>query len=217
MDDSDDPRDIELTSLEAIYPEIQQVHPGDRYTIALDIPVTPSKAVIVSFPAAEQPTQPVQPNGPNRNPQNAAAAGPNLVDQQELAHLPPVHLEIAFGKGYPMENPPKVTISTTPPWLPQETIEKLQDDAPRLWEELGRDIVGFTYIDHVQQAAEQIFGLIDDKGTLEVDAQHKIFILDYDIQARRAAFERETFECGVCLGTSSPQFAQLNCLALYPR
>ncbi|KAM7217429.1 E3 ubiquitin-protein ligase itt1 [Rhypophila decipiens] len=195
LDDSDDARDVELSSLSAIYPEIQQVYPGDRYTIALDVPVTPSKAVIVSFPAAEQPTQPVQPNGHPHD----VEGGHNLVDQQELAHLPPVHLEIAFGPGYPTEKPPKVTVTTTPPWLPLETIQKLQDDASRLWEELGRDMVGFTYIDHVQQAAEEVFGLVGDSGTLEVDGQHKISILDYDIQARRAAFERETFECGVCL------------------
>lgn len=197
LDDSDDPRDVELTSLNAIYPEILQVHPGDRYTIALDIPVTPSKAVVVSFPAAEQPAQPVQLNGGNLD---HVEGDRNSVDQQELAHLPPIHLEITFGPGYPTSNPPKVTISTTPPWLPLETIRKLQGDASRLWEELGRDIVGFTYIDHVQQAAEQVFGLVNDTGTLEVDARHKISILDYDNQARRAAFDRETFECGVCLG-----------------
>ncbi|KAK3311748.1 RING finger protein [Apodospora peruviana] len=183
LDDSDEPRDVELSSLSAIYPEIQQVHPDDRYTIVLDIPVTPSKAVVVSFPATQE----------------ASADPEQRLPHQELAHLPPVHLEIAFGHDYPAEKPPKIAISTTPPWLPAETIKKLEDDGPRLWEEMGRDIVGFTYIDHVQQAAEDVFGLVDKTGALEVDPQHKIAILDYDIQARRAAFERETFDCGVCL------------------
>ena len=197
LDDSDDPRDVELSSLNAIYPEIQQVRPDDPYTIALDVPVTPAKAVVVSFPAAAEPTQPAQRN-PNPNTGNTEN-GANLVERHELAHLPPVHVEIAFGPGYPAAKPPVVTISTTPPWLPLETVKKLEDDGPRLWEETGKDIVGYTYIDHVQQAAEQVFGLIDEAGALEVDAQHKISILDYDIQARRAAFERETFNCGVCL------------------
>ena len=103
LDDSDDPRDVELSSLNAIYPEIQRVRPDDPYTIALDVPVTPSKAVVVSFPAAEQPTQPAQHN-PN------AENGTNLVERHELAHLPPVHVEITFGPGYPAEKPPTVTI-----------------------------------------------------------------------------------------------------------
>ncbi|KAK3325513.1 RING finger protein [Apodospora peruviana] len=200
LDDSDEPRDVELSSLSAIYPEIQQVHPDDRYTIVLDIPVTPSKAVVVSFPATQEASADPEQRLPHVNGNgNAAQNGGTVVDQQELAHLPPVHLEIAFGHDYPAEKPPKIAISTTPPWLPAETIKKLEDDGPRLWEEMGRDIVGFTYIDHVQQAAEDVFGLVDKTGALEVDPQHKIAILDYDIQARRAAFERETFDCGVCL------------------
>jgi E3 ubiquitin-protein ligase RNF14 len=184
-DNSDDPRDIELSSLTAIYPEIQRVRPDDRHTIALDIPVTPSTAVVVFFPAPEA--------------QENAGANAGQVDSHELAHLPSLHLEVAFGPEYPADQPPKVTLSTTPPWLPAETLRKLQDDAPRLWEEMGRDMVGFTYIDHVQQSAEDAFGLVGGGGGLEVDPQHKIAILDYDIKARQAAFDRETFECGVCL------------------
>jgi len=190
-DNSDDPRDVELSSLTAIYPEIQLVRPEDRYTVALDIPVTPCKAVVVFFPAAE-----AQENA-GANGANNANAG--HVDSHELAHLPSLHLEVTFGPEYPAEQPPKVTLSTTPPWLPAETLRKLEDDAPRLWEEMGRDMVGFTYIDHVQQSAEDVFGLIGGRGALEVDPQHKIAILDYDIKARQAAFDKETFDCGVCL------------------
>jgi E3 ubiquitin-protein ligase RNF14 len=107
---------------------------------------------------------------------------------------------MTFGPNYPAEQAPQVTISANPPWLPATTVKRLEDDAPRLWEEMGRDIVGFTYIDYLQQAADDVFGLVDDKGSLEVDPQHKIAILDYDIKARKAAFEKETFDCGVCLG-----------------
>ncbi|KAK4452286.1 hypothetical protein QBC34DRAFT_435620 [Podospora aff. communis PSN243] len=192
-DNSDDPRDIELSSLTAIYPEIQRVRPDDRHTIALDIPVTPSKAVVVFFPAPE-----AQENaGATTNGIHGANTG--QVDSHELAHLPPLHLEVAFGPEYPADQPPKVTLSTTPPWLPAEILRKLEDDAPRLWEEMGRDMVGFTYIDHVQQSAEGVFGLVGGGGGLEVDPKHKIAILDYDIKARQAAFDKETFECGVCL------------------
>lgn len=196
--DFDNPRDVELSSLSAIYPEIQQLRPDDPYTIALDVPVHPSKAVTVFFPAAADDALPPGANG-------AEAAGPGqqgAVDSHELAHLPSVRLEITLGPQYPAQQPPHITISANPPWLPAETVKQLEDDAPRLWEEMGRDIVGFTYIDHVQQAADNVFGLVDDKGSLEVDPRHKIAILDYDIKARRAAFEKETFDCGVCLGTS---------------
>jgi E3 ubiquitin-protein ligase RNF14 len=201
-DDLDNPRDVELSALSAIYPEIQTPRPDDPYTIALDVPVNPSKAVTVFFPAAVDDATLPGANG-------AEAAGPGLgpgpgqqgaVDSHELAHLPSLHLEITLGAQYPAEQPPHITISTNPPWLPAETVKQLEDDAPRLWEEMGRDIVGFTYIDHVQQAAETIFGLVDGRGSLEVDPSHKIALLDYDIKARRAAFEKGSFHCGVCLG-----------------
>jgi E3 ubiquitin-protein ligase RNF14 len=201
-DDFDNPRDIELSSLYAIYPEIQQLRPDDAYTVTLDIPVTPSKPVTVFFPAAAP--DDALPLGANGGPAGVAAAGatePNHVDSHEVAHLPSIRLEITFGHRYPAEQPPQIAISTNPPWLPAETVEQLENDGPRLWEEMGRDMVGFTYIDHVQQAAENVFGLVDEKGTLEVDPRHKIAILDYDIKARKAAFEKETFNCGVCLGT----------------
>lgn len=224
-DDSDSPRDTELSSLIAIYPEIQHPRPDDPYAIAIDIPVNPSKPVLVYFPAAADPnTDPRAQGNPQQNgvnhvngaanggPSNGAdrvggagtaegaGAGAGAFDRHEVAHLPSVRLEIIFGPDYPAEKPPVVSISADPPWLSKETIKRLEDDGPRLWEEMGRDMVGFTYIDHIQQAAENVFELVDEKGTLEVDPQHRIAIMDYDIQARRAAFEKETFNCKVCLG-----------------
>lgn len=190
------PRDVELSTLKAIYPEIQQVRTDDPYTISLDIPVAPSSPVVVFFPALGD-AAPIA--GPSNG--NHVGNGTNglHVDSHEVAHLPSLHLEISFGPEYPADEPPRVTISAHPPWLPRETIAKLEDDAPRLWEEMGRDMVGFTYIDHIQQSGDTVFGLVDDKGALEVDPQHKIAILDYDIKAQHAAFERQTFDCGVCL------------------
>ncbi|AEO62662.1 uncharacterized protein THITE_2107099 [Thermothielavioides terrestris NRRL 8126] len=201
-DDLDDPRDVELGSLCAIYPEIQQLRPEDPYTITLDIPVTPSKAVTVFFPAAANDAVPPGASGATNGTGTSGPGQQGPVDSHEVAHLPPVQLEIVLGPRYPAEQPPEISISTTPPWLPEDTVKQLKDDAPRLWEEMGRDIMGFTYIDHVQQAAHNVFGLVNEKGSLEVDPRHKIAILDYDIKARRAAFEKETFDCGVCLGTS---------------
>ncbi|KAL0465678.1 RWD domain-containing protein [Neurospora intermedia] len=223
-DDSDSPRDTELSSLIAIYPEIQHPRSDDPYAMAIDVPVNPSKPVLVYFPAAadSNPDPRAQGNfqqngashingsasgGPSNGTDRVggagsaegAGAGAGALDRHEVAHLPPVHLEIIFGPGYPAEKPPVITISADPPWLSKDTIKRLEDDGPRLWEEMGRDMVGFTYIDHIQQAAENVFELVDEKGTLEVDPQHRIAIMDYDIRARRAAFEKETFNCMVCL------------------
>jgi E3 ubiquitin-protein ligase RNF14 len=199
-DDFDNPRDVELSSLSAIYPEIQQLDSDDPYTVALDVPVNPSKAVTVFFPAAADDGIPPGANGAQNGDVADGLGQQGGIDSHELAHLPSVHLEITLGPQYPAEQPPQVNISTNPPWIPTDTIKRLEDDAARLWEELGRDMVGFTYIDHVQQAADSVFELVDGMGSLEVDPRHKIAILDYDIKARRAAFERGTFDCGVCLG-----------------
>jgi E3 ubiquitin-protein ligase RNF14 len=199
-DDLDNPRDVELSSLSAIYPEIQQLNPNDPYTVALDVPVNPSEAVTVFFPAATDDGLLPDANGAQNGDAAVGLDQQGGVDSHELAHLPSVHLEITLGPQYPAEQPPQVSISTNPPWIPFDTIKRLESDAARLWEEMGRDMVGFTYIDHVQQAADGVFGLVDSKGSLGVDPSHKIAILDYDIKARRAAFEKETFDCGVCLG-----------------
>ncbi|EAQ90586.1 hypothetical protein CHGG_02521 [Chaetomium globosum CBS 148.51] len=195
-DDLDNPRDVELSSLSAIYPEIQQLNPNDPYTVALDVPVNPSEAVTVFFPAATDDGLLPDANGAQNGDAAVGLDQQGGVDSHELAHLPSVHLEITLGPQYPAEQPPQVSISTNPPWIPFDTIKRLESDAARLWEEMGRDMVGFTYIDHVQQAADGVFGLVDSKGSLGVDPSHKIAILDYDIKARRAAFEKETFDCG---------------------
>ncbi|KAK1754775.1 hypothetical protein QBC47DRAFT_423686 [Echria macrotheca] len=196
-DEQENLRDIELTSLTSIYPELQQVHADDRYTLVLDVPVTPVKPVTVFFPAAAEANTP----GSAARLRDGAADGANgrPLDSHELAHLPSLRLELSFGPNYPAEEPPRVSLLTTPPWLPAETLRKLEGDAARLWEEMGRDMVGFTYIDHVQQSVDDVFGLVGDSGTLEVDPRHKIGILDFDMEARKAAFQKETFSCGVCL------------------
>jgi E3 ubiquitin-protein ligase RNF14 len=202
MEDSDEPRDVELSSLSAIFPEIQRVNDDDPYSIVLDVPVNPSKTVVVFFPTSTDgsaipldPHNGLAPETANGAPTNGEAN----VDSHELAHLPPIRLQITLGPGYPASEPPHISISTSPPWLPADVLKKLEDDGPLLWEAMGRDIVTFSYIDSVQQSAEDAFGLIDEEGGLVVDPQHKIAILDHDIKAKQAAFEKETFDCGVCL------------------
>lgn len=195
--DIEDQRDVELSTLSAIYPEIQKVNEDDPYTFLLEVPVNPTKAVTVFFPAATE-GQAVNPAAP----QSACPAlnGAGNIDSHELAHLPALRLQFSLPSSYPAAMPPEVSLSTSPSWLPASTAKKLQDECARLWEDLGRDLVVFSYFDHVQQSADDVFGLVSDSGALEIRPEYKIAVLDYDIKAKRAAFDKETFECGVCLG-----------------
>ncbi|KAK2066503.1 hypothetical protein P8C59_000315 [Phyllachora maydis] len=204
LDDMDDPRQVEVNTMAAIFPEMKLIQTASdhvaAYTITLQIPVDPIRPVTVHFAAATNTegsdladnTTAVQ--GDDR----MVGAGGRL-DSHQLTHLPPVHIKIDLGADYPAEKPPSVSLSTSPPWLPHATLRQLEDDGPRLWEEMGRDAVVYSYIDHVQLSAEDVFGLVDGDGGLEVDAQHKIAMLDYDNKAKKAAFERGTYDCGVCL------------------
>lgn len=197
--DAEDQRDVELSTLSAIFPEIQRLHEHDPYTFVLDVPVNPSAAVTVFFPAAVE-GQSVAPGASQKAAIGAGGPPPsNGVDSHELAHLPAVRLQFTLPPSYPNEKPPEVHVSTSPSWLPSTTAARLEEDCAALWEELGRDLVVFAYIDQIQQSADDVFGLVSDKGALEISPEHKIAVLDYDIEAKRVAFENGTFDCGVCL------------------
>ncbi|KAL1870850.1 hypothetical protein Daus18300_004938 [Diaporthe australafricana] len=202
--DTEDQRDVELSTLSAIFPEIQRLHDDDPYTFWLDVPVNPTKAVTVFFPAATE-AQGVNPQAAQaaqaaqEAPAVLVAANSNKIDSHELSHLPAVRVQISLPPAYPADQPPAAAVSTNPSWLPSATAKKLEDDCARLWEELGRDLVVFTYLDHVQQSSDDVFGLVSDVGALQISPEHKIAVLDYDIEAKRVAFENGTFDCGVCL------------------
>ncbi|KAJ2987318.1 hypothetical protein NUW58_g4573 [Xylaria curta] len=190
----EDARDLELSTISAIYPELQQDN-NDPHKISIELPVSLSKPLTVLFPAATGTVPALVPS------QGAApvTTGPAEADSQSLLNLPALQVNITLPDGYPQDKPPKVSISTSPQWLSNDILRKLETDVTRLWEDIGRDQVIFTYIDDLQRASDDVFGLVDSKGTLEVTPDHKIALLDYDINAKRKAFERETFECGICL------------------
>ncbi|KXJ92757.1 RWD domain-domain-containing protein [Microdochium bolleyi] len=189
--DEDDPRALELETITAIYPELQ-VDEEDPFTVSIDIPVSLERPVTVLFPASGLASSVAAPP-------HASDPALALVDSQNLSNLPPLQVRITLPTGYPEDKPPSAHVSTMPAWLGADILRKLEHDAARLWEEIGRDQVIFTYIDDLQQSTANIFGLVDEKGTLEVSPEHKIAILDYDNAAKRSAFERETFDCGICL------------------
>lgn len=191
--DTEDQRDVELSTLSAIFPEIQTLDDGDPYTFALDVAVNPSEPVKVFFPAATE-AQSLDITPPQKSEKTA------IIDSHELSHLPAVRLAFSLPPSYPVDKPPSITVSTSPSWLPLDTVKKLEDDCMRMWEELGRDLVLFAYIDHIQQSAEDVFGLVSDRGQLEISPEHQIAVLDHDIKAKRRAFDKGTYDCGVCLG-----------------
>lgn len=213
--DPEDQRDVELSTLSAIYPEIRRLNEHDPYTFVLDVPVKPSNPVTVFFPAAVE-GQSATPGAPQHAAIGTEGPPPNAVDSHELAHLPAVHLQFTLPPAYPDEKPPEVSVSTSPSWLPSVTAKRLEMDCAALWEELGRELVVFAYIDQVQQSADDVFGLVSDTGALEISPEHKIAVLDYDIEAKRVAFDNGTFDCGVCLGKLKIAYLNLTRSGLGP-
>ncbi|KAJ5180197.1 translation termination inhibitor protein i.t1.c1 [Penicillium capsulatum] len=168
----EDDRSVELSSIAAIYPEIT-IDPASPFKATLDLPVALPSPTHVCF------QQPIDVGLP------AALTPPTSIE------LPP---------GYPSEKPPTVRLSVHPPWLPTPVLNKLSDDCKRLWEDCGKDMVVYTYIDHLQQLAESAFGIQDTfGGELCLPRDLKIALLDFNNKAEREQFEKETFECGVCL------------------
>ena len=189
-----DDRTIELSAIAAIYPELI-ILPGqdscnDNKRASLDIQVEPVRPLSIQTPTVADGSAPDE---------HVVIKSPNYNGHEThtLSHLP--HLTVVFSlpPTYPSQQPPAVNLSTEGSWLSKDKVEELENAAPALWEEVGRDQVLYTYIDHVREAAEDAFGI---HGTLEVSADLKVALLDFDMKAKRAKFEKETFDCGVCLG-----------------
>ncbi|KAL4898617.1 RWD domain-containing protein [Aspergillus ambiguus] len=208
----DDDRSMELSSITAIFPEIT-VDPLLPFRATFDLPVKPVTPLRVCFlqQDAEIPTILTPPTsldtsesgfgsesipGPIRN----AATADADKDVHIMSYLPPLRLEMDLPDGYPAERPPIIKLSTDPPWLPAPVVSRLIDDGRRLWEECGRSLVIYSYIDHLQQLADITFGIdgIPD-GDLQLPRSLKVALLDFNNKAEREKFEQETFECGVCL------------------
>jgi E3 ubiquitin-protein ligase RNF14 len=112
-----------------------------------------------------------------------------------LAYLPPLRINIILPAEYPATAPPAVQISTSPSWLPSATAHSLAEQAHSLWEEYGNGQVLFTYISYLQEAAETAFGLVE----LRVPSPLQSDLEAYSTRMKRELFDKETFDCGVCL------------------
>jgi E3 ubiquitin-protein ligase RNF14 len=205
----DDERQVELDCIAAIFPEIS-LDVDDPFSASIELPVNPRNPVKVVFPASAEGLLPTPPYSETSG--EDAVVAVNLADNVEshnLAYLPALRLHITLPEGYPAECPPKFELFTSPEWLSRTQLDELQADGERMWEEAGRTEVVFGYIDSLQQAAENAFGHGEGK-TLEIPLDYKIALLDYDIMATQAAFEKETFDCGVCLGKVHMQMAWIS-------
>lgn len=200
LESAEDERSVELSSIAAIYPEIK-IDPATPFKAALDLPIALPAPTQVAFQQPLEVAVPAALTPPTSVDESKIELGqPAPRDVHALSHLPPLTLVIELPDGYPSEKPPVVQLSTHPPWLPAPVVARLSDDCKRLWEECGRDMVVYTYIDHLQQLAEFAFGIqgISD-GEVCLSRDLKIALLDFNSKAERQKFEQETFECGVCL------------------
>lgn len=192
----DDERQEEMDCIAAIFPEIL-LDTKSPFTASIELPVNPQISVKVIFPVASDGiatgliTPPPQEDILNDDPN---------VESHNLAYLPSVQLKISLPAGYPAEKPAKFELSTSPEWLSRKHLDELEASGEQMWEEAGRSLVVYGFIDSLQQAAENAFGFAESGKVLEVSPELKISLLDYDIKARQQAFEKETFDCGVCLG-----------------
>lgn len=185
MEDLDDERAIELSTIAAIYPELV-VNSADPFSASIDIPVEPIKPLRIDFANLVE-----------------GAVLENIIetDIHHLSHLPSLTLRICLPVGYPTRKPPVFDVHTQPAWLPDAKLGELSTVGHTIWEEMGRDQVVYSYIDYLRDAAEKGFSLVQNsREKLYLPQESKAAFLDFDLKAKRAKFERETFECGVCLG-----------------
>lgn len=154
---------------------LQSIYPelvidsASPYTATLDLLVAPTKPVPVTF-TPEQ-------------------------DVQRLGYLPSLHIELHLPLEYPNHGPPHIKITTSPPWLPESTAHKLADEAKALWDEYGGGMVLFAYVSSLQEQAEICFGIAE----LVLAASMRKELLEYSIRLKRELFDKETFDCEVCL------------------
>ena len=210
LEDGDDERTVELESLAAIYPELL-IDPlgSDPFAATISIEVEPLEPLSILFPPADGAppvglfTLPRSNSEGISQPEIGAneVVAPTREDATQLSHLPALNLTLSLPQGYPAEKPPVFHLTSQYSWLPDEKLEELQEAGHTLWEELGKDQVVFSYIEHLREAAERGFDMVQASDqVLEISPGLKVSLLDYDLKAKRAKFEREPFECGICLG-----------------
>ena len=201
---AEDERAIELTSIRAIFPELE-IDERDPFSASLELFVALAKSFPVVFtsstddlPLSVLLTPPS--SSIAENDQIKGAAGPVVPTIRYLSYLPPLRLKINLPDGYPDKVGPSVQVGSASSWLPEKKVKEVENHVYTLWEDAGHNQTIYDYIDYLQQAAEDGFGLRPEDGSaLEMKQELEIALIDHDLKMHRARFERETFNCGVCL------------------
>jgi len=210
-EEAEDERALELETVAAIYPELRIDFTGlDSFSASIDVAVEPAEPLLIRFPNTDSvpPGEFTPPNSTDNGGDLKQALQTGIVpvaadnhvgpDTHHLLHLPPLSLQMVLPNGYPATKPPQFFVDSS--WLPQNTLQQLRAAGYTIWEDMGRDQVVFSYIDHLREAAERGFGLGQGgKDVLAIPSDLKVALLDFDLKAKRAKFEQETFECGICL------------------
>ena len=210
LEEGEDERAVELASLSAIYPELLVNDAGsDPFSASISIQVEPVEPLSIRFPSADgaPPVEPLVPPNLKIDEISQLEIGENGVapplreDVSRLSHLPALNLRLSLPEGYPAEKPPVFYLESQYSWLPEQKLQELREAGHTLWEDLGKDQMVFSYIDHLREAAERGFDMAQaDNQVLEISPDLKVSLLDFDLKAKQAKFERESFECGICLG-----------------
>jgi E3 ubiquitin-protein ligase RNF14 len=209
----EDERVEEFGALAAIFPELKSNL--STFTASLDIPVTPAEPLLVRFIPQTKDKSVVLQVGQNGTHTNAAASGGARVEgDTQLAHLPPLYLQVTLPHQYPAHKPPQVQLKAKQNWLPAEKLKELEDEAEKLWEEYGHCQILYSYIDHLQQTAEGGFDLAPTAdGCLVLPSDLEKPLVAFAEETKLAVFNAGTDDCGICLepkkGTACHQMA--NC------
>jgi E3 ubiquitin-protein ligase RNF14 len=170
----DDERETEIETILTIFPE-EATRDGNAITISLEF--APEDALVVRW----------------------IGDSSGAPETNKFSRLPPIILKLELPDGYPDNSPPKASVSTNPDFLPLEIRKKVEQHVEAMWEEMGRYQVVYTFIDYIQEQARTSF----ETQEMEVDSKLRIDLLAQCAEEERAHFERQYYECGVCLTTKS--------------
>ena len=209
--EGEDERELELSTVAAIYPELTRNLDLGPFSASIDIPVDPVRGLLIRFPVAD--------GAPLNNLRGPVSTDADFViqasgiggrsatvdsspqDAHRLSHLPPLNLRLLLPDGYPAEQPPVFYLNSQYSWVPEKKLQHLRSAGNILWKDMGGDQVVFAYIDYLREEADKGFDLgLAEEEVVDISADLKVALLDFDLRAKRINFERATFECGICLG-----------------
>jgi E3 ubiquitin-protein ligase RNF14 len=115
--------------------------------------------------------------------------------QNTVSNLPSIRFTFNLPNNYPEEAPPTVILETSPSWLPAVVKQDLEAAAATIWESVSRSENLFRFVLHIEDESCTAFGLQKLSVVSELIPQ----LLEFDRTAKKEMFDKEPFECGICL------------------